>query len=181
MNYQTIAEIYEANAKIREKLKAKIANLSDEQLESRFDENGWTIREIIEHLTTVENGMATICSRLLQKAVEENSGNDGKANISPEFLEKLKSRGDRRIHKFQAPERVLPKANLSIAECLAKMDESAEVLQQIRAGLESVDTQKHKFPHPAFGDLSATEWLSLIGGHELRHLDQIEEILSAEK
>ena len=181
MNYQTIGEIYEANAKIREKLKATIANLSEAQLESRLDENGWTIREIVEHLSIVENGMATICSRLLQKSVEENIANDGKANISAEFLEKAKLIANRRERKAQAPDRVLPSGTFSVAESLAKMEENSEILRQIRSGLELTDTQKYKFPHPFFGDLSATEWLSLIGGHEFRHLDQIEEILSAQK
>ena len=36
----------------------------------------------------------------------------------------------------------------------------------------------HKFPHPFFGELSATEWLVLLGGHEARHTAQIERILS---
>jgi hypothetical protein len=181
MNYQTIGEIYEANAKIREKLKATIANLSEAQLESRLDENGWTIREIIEHISIVENGMAKICAKLLRESVEENLSNDGKANISPEFLERAKLITDRRNRKVQAPERVMPSGGLSVAESLAKMDENAGILQQIRAGLELTDTQKHKFPHPFFGDLSATEWLVLVGGHEYRHIDQIEEILSAQK
>lgn len=181
MNYQTIGEIYEANAKIREKLKAVIANLSDDELDSRLDENGWTIREIVEHLSIVENGMTKICTRLLRQSAEENLPNDGKTAISAEFLEKSKHIANRREKKLPAPERVLPGENLSIAESLAKMDENAELLQQIRLGLENTDTNKHKFPHPFFGDLNASEWLALIGGHELRHIDQIKEILSAQK
>ena len=180
MNYQTIGEIYEANAKIREKLKATIANLSEEQINSRLNENGWTIREIVEHISIVEGGMATICSRLLQKSAEENLANDGKANISAEFLEKATLIANRRERKAQAPERVIPTGTLSIAESLAKMDENAKIFEQIRTGLETTDTQKPKFPHPFFGDLSATEWLALVGGHEFRHIDQIEEILSVQ-
>lgn len=181
MNYQTIGEIYEANAKIRAKLKSVIENLTDEQTNLRLDENGWTIREIVEHITIVENGMATICSRLLQKSAEENLANDGKANISAEFLEKAKLIANRRERKAQAPERVLPSGTLSVAESLAKMEETSKLLQQVKEELEAIDTQKHKFPHPFFGDLSATEWFALVGGHEFRHIDQIEEILSAPK
>ena len=181
MNYQTIGEIYEANAKIRQKLKTTIENLSEEQIESRLNETGWTIREIVEHISIVEGGMAMICSRLLQKSAEENISNDGKANISAEFLEKAKLIANRRERKAQAPERVLPSGTLSIADSLVKMDENAKILEQIRVGLETTDTQKHRFPHPFFGDLSATEWLALVGGHEFRHIDQIEEILSAQR
>jgi hypothetical protein len=182
MNYQTIAEIYEANAKVREKLKATIADLTDEQLNFRANETTWTIQEIVEHISIVERGMATICSRLLQKAAAENISNDGQANISHEFLTKANSIADRRTRKAQAPDMVQPTGNSSVAESLARMDENAKILQEIRHGLETVHTPKHKFPHPFFGDLSATEWLALIGGHEFRHIDQIEEILEqAEK
>jgi hypothetical protein len=181
MNYQTIGEIYEANAKIRAKLKAVIENLSEEQTNLRLAENGWTIREIVEHISIVESGIATICSKLLQKSVEEKTANDGKANISAEFTEKAKQIANRRERKLQAPERVLPGGALSIAESLSRMDETFKIFEQIRAGLETIDTQKFKFPHPYLGDLSATEWLSLAGGHEYRHIDQIEEILSVRK
>lgn len=178
MNYQTIGEIYEANTKIRRKLKATIENLNEEQINSRLNESGWTIGEIVEHIAIVENGMATICSRLLKKAAEENIPNDGKANISAEFLEKAALIANRRERKAQAPERVLPSGTLSVADSLAKMEETSQILEQIRTGLETVNTQKYKFPHPFFGDLSASEWFALIGGHEFRHIDQIEEILS---
>lgn len=179
MNYQTIGEICEANAKIRRKLKAVIENLSEEQINSRLNESGWTIGEIVEHIAIVESGMAKICSRLLQKAGEENIPNDGSANISAEFIEKAALIANRRERKAQAPEIVLPSGSLSIADSLAKMEETSKLLEQVRTGLETVNTQKYRFPHPFFGDLSATEWFALIGGHEFRHIDQIEEILSA--
>jgi uncharacterized damage-inducible protein DinB len=177
MNYQTISEIYEANTKVRDKLKSIIADLTDVQLNFRTGENCWTIREIVEHLSIVENGMATITSRLLQKSAEENLANDGKAFISHEFLAKANSIADRQKRKVQAPERIVPTGKLSIAESLTRMEENGQILQQVRSGLETVDTQKFKFPHPFFGDLNATEWLALIGGHESRHINQIEEVL----
>jgi hypothetical protein len=34
------------------------------------------------------------------------------------------------------------------------------------------------FPHPFFGELSAIEWLCLIGGHEQRHLKQIKRVMA---
>jgi len=178
MGYQTIAEIYEGNAKIRTKLKQTVENLTDEQLNFRMDENAWTPREIVEHISIVEGGIAGICARLLQKSAEENLPNDGSANISVEFLEKSSSAGDRRTAKLQAPDRVKPSGTLSIEESFAKLKENSEMLKQIRTGLETVNTQKAKFPHPHFGDMTATEWLLLIGGHERRHIDQIEEILT---
>ncbi|MCU0238355.1 MAG: DinB family protein [Pyrinomonadaceae bacterium] len=177
MNYQTISEIYEANAKVREKLKQTIANLTDEQINFRPNETSWTINEIVEHIAIVENGMAKICGKLLSNSAENNLGNDGKTFISAEFLQKAGLIANRRERKAQAPERVLPSGNLSISESFAKMDENAQIFSAIREGLEKTNTKDATFPHPFFGDLNATEWLALAGGHEVRHIDQINEIL----
>ena len=176
MNYQTIAGIYESNAKVRAKLNETLENLTDEQLNFRVDENWWTIREIVEHISIVEGGIAIICSRLLEKSAEENLPNDGSANISEEFL-KTSGSADRRTTKLQAPDRVKPSGTLTIEESFAKLNANSEIFNKIRVGLETVNTQKAKFPHPYFGDMTATEWLLLVGGHERRHIDQIEEIL----
>lgn len=181
MNYQTISEIYEANQKIREKLKQTLANLSDEQSNFRLNETSWTIAEIVEHIAIVENGMAKICGKLLSKSTENSLRNDGKTFISNEFLEKAALIADRRKRKAQAPERVFPSGKLSITESFAAMDENAKILESIREGLEKTDTKDAKFPHPFFGDLNATEWLALLGGHEIRHIDQIKEILETNK
>jgi uncharacterized damage-inducible protein DinB len=178
MNYQTVAEIYSANKTIREKLHETISTLTHDQLIFRADKNTWTITEIVEHIAIVENGMASIASGLLQKATAENIENDGSANISAGFLERASQIADRRERKVVAPERVVPTGRLSIADSFVKMDENAKLLTHLRKGVETVNTQKAKFPHPFFGDLTATEWLALIGGHELRHIDQIKEILS---
>jgi uncharacterized damage-inducible protein DinB len=178
MNYQTIAEIYAANETIREKLHETVSNLTNDQLIFRADKNTWTITEIVEHIYIVEGGMASIASSLLQKSSAEKIENNGSANISEEFLKKTALIANRRERKAVAPERVVPTGRFSVAQSLEKMKENAKLLNHIRKGLETVNTQKAKFPHPFFGDLTATEWVALVGGHELRHIDQIEEILS---
>ncbi len=181
MNYQTIDEIYEANGKIREKLKATINNLSDEQVNFRVDENTWTIAEIVEHISIVENGMSKICAKLLHKSAEENLPNSGQANLSAEFIEKVSALLADKTRKAQAPERVLPQGNVKIAESLGKMNETAQLLIELRPAFQTISAVKNTFPHPFFGDLSATEWLAIIGGHEFRHINQIERILSQQQ
>jgi uncharacterized damage-inducible protein DinB len=181
MNYQTINEIYEANKKIREKLKQTVFDLNEEALNYRLNEEGWKIKEIVEHLSIVENGIAKLIVRLLEKSKESAIENKGNAHISENGLKALHLLRDREKRKVQAPERVLPSGNLSIAESFATMDENAKILESIREDLEKFDTKDAKFPHPFFGDLNTTEWLALIGGHENRHINQIEEILELQK
>lgn len=174
MKYQNIEEIYTANDQIREKLKAFIENLSDEQADKLTEDGKWSVAQIVEHIAKVEVGMTQISGKLLSEAKKNGITSDGKAFISDEFLQKA---GSAQNEKFEAPERVRPEGGKTIAESLKNLEESREKLYELKPLFEQVECSDFKFPHPAFGDLTAHEWLALVGGHELRHLAQIKRIL----
>lgn len=174
MNYQTIADVYEVNDKIREQLKETIGNLTDEQASALPEGEKWTIAQIVEHLSKVEDGITRISAKLLGKAQENAKTADGKIKISDEFLQNIARAKDQ---KFNAPEIVHPQGNQTISESLAKMEENRRRLNELRPLFESVECSGYKFPHPTFGELTAHEWLALVGGHEARHLAQIKRIL----
>jgi uncharacterized damage-inducible protein DinB len=174
MNYQTIEEIYAANDKIREKFKSVVADLPDDKVNAAVEGENWTVAAIVEHLSMVEDGMMKICAKLLREAEANQGKADGEANISGDFLQKL-SMG--REQKFQAPERVHPSGSKTVAESLTVMDENRARLYEMKTSFETVECADFIFPHPAFGDLSAHEWLALLGGHEMRHTAQIIRIL----
>jgi len=173
MNYQTISEIYEANDKIRERLKNTVSNLSDEQLNFLPADGEWTIANIVEHVSLVDGGIIRLSAKLLTDAREKGERSDGTAKISEAFLQEASI-----PRKLQAPERVRPTGTRTVAESFAKMDENREKLEELRSLFETVECSDLKFPHPYFGDLTAHEWLALLGGHEARHTKQIEGILS---
>ena len=104
MNYQTISEIYDANDRVRVRLKETVSDLSDAEL-NFMPEGGWTIAGIVEHLSLVENGMSRMCAKLLHEARAAGGKSSGEAKISPEFLQKLAGEGNA---KMEAPERVRP-------------------------------------------------------------------------
>lgn len=176
MIYNNVGEIYEAIDKTRAKLKEKISQLSDEQLDKREDEHGWTIAEIVEHLATVENGGLRIAQKLLREADNENTKWDGAFREPLSFVEKATAIKDR---KLQAPTMVHPTGERSVAESLAKMDDNRRQLAELRSQLEAADVSAATFPHPVFGDLNAYQWLAVVGLHERRHLAQIERIIAS--
>ncbi|MET0753197.1 MAG: DinB family protein [Pyrinomonadaceae bacterium] len=175
MNYQNISEIYDANDKIRTKLKETVSSLTEEQANFLPEGEKWTVANLVEHISMVENGIARISAKLLGEAQAAGGKTSGEAKISESFLEKA---AWGRTQKFEAPERTHPSGKLTIAESLAKLDENRLKLEELRPLFESVECSDFKFPHPAFGNMSAHEWLALIGGHELRHMQQIKKILS---
>ena len=174
MNYQTIEEIYAGNERIRARLKDLLSTLQPEQATALPADEKWTIAEIVEHIAIVDASTIKICSKLLKKAQDAGQTSDGKATISETFLE-----GGQKIAKIkvEAPSFVQPTGEKSLADSLAKLEETAELARELRTLFETIGGTEQKFPHPFFGDISAQEWLALKGGHEMRHIKQIEKVL----
>lgn len=171
MNNQTIGDIYANNDKIREKTKQVVASLTAEQFASLPEGEKWTIAEILEHIAIVQDGMTKISAKLLTQAKAAGKASDGAARLSENFAVKA---SEAATLKFEAPDRVRPTGKQSVEESLKKMDETRGELEKLRPLFESVECHDYKFPHPFMGDLTAHEWLALVGGHEARHLRQIE-------
>ncbi len=174
MSNQTIADIYMANDNIRAKLKETIAKLNDEQLAFLPDGEKWTIAHIVEHIAIVQDGMTRISAKLLAQAQSAGKKSNGEVILTDNFAKKAV---EARQLKFEAPDIVHPTGKLTINESLAKMEENRQNLEKLRPLFESVECADYKFPHPFMGQLTAHEWLTLVGGHEARHLAQIEKIL----
>ncbi len=177
MNYSSINEIYAANDATREEL-ITLLNTVEAERESLIPAGEvWSVAHCAEHVQIVEYGMFRICSKLLGEAEKNGELSDGKILISDSLIsgaEALKTK------KNKAPDRVKPTGLQSIAESIEKMVETRQQLNVLRPGFETYDGNRHKFPHPYFGDLSAIEWLILIGFHESRHISQIRRIRGSE-
>jgi len=62
---------------------------------------------------------------------------------------------------------------------LRRLESGRELIRMMHDDIASHDVSNHKFPHPFFGDLTAAEWLVMLGAHEARHTKQIERLLTA--
>ena len=178
MKFETIADIYNGNAKVRERLKQLVADVTPEQASAAREGEDWTIAQIVEHIAMVDGSTLRICAKLLSKAEAAGRSAEGDVEISDAFMHKSREIA---TMKVQAPDVVQPSGDRSIAESLAQLDENAVQLETMRPMFETVDGTGFKFPHPFFGDISAQEWLTLKGGHELRHIKQIERLLESGK
>jgi len=175
MKYETIEEIYNGNAKARARLKELVSSLTADQLSALPEGEKWTIAQIVEHIAMVDESTTRVCAKLLKQAEDAGQTSDGKAVISDNFLQKG---SEIAVIKVEAPDIVQPRGEKTIAESIAKLDENAEQLANMRERFDSVGGTEFKFTHPFFGDISAQEWLALKGGHEMRHIKQIEKVLA---
>lgn len=178
MSNQTIGDIYAANEKIREQTIASLSNVTDEQAVFLHDGETWTVAEFVEHVAIVADGMTKISAKLLAQAKAAGKASNGAANLSANFAQKA---AQARELKFEAPDRVRPTGTKTVAESLEKLRAAKQDLENLRPLFEQFECSDFRFPHPFMGDLTAHEWLALVGGHEARHLRQIENIIGKMK
>ena|SRR5436190_2670786 len=175
MRYETFADIYSAGLKVRAALAETLSGISPAEATLLPDGEKWTIGQIVEHLSMVDSGISRICAKLLGEAKGIGKPSDGILKLSPDFLEKAAVVAD---VKVEAPERVQPTGNVSVADALGKMTANRPAIETLRADLEKYDLSGPKFPHPYFGDITAAEWLVVAVGHEHRHTKQIQRLLA---
>lgn len=175
MRYESIADIYSANQKIREQFAATVSGISPEDAAILPVGEKWNIQQIVEHVSIVGSGVAKICSKLLAGAKEDGIESDGSFTLSANFGERAAAIA---VTKVEAPERVHPTGEVSIEESLAALTAATEAYDSLRPDMERYDLSAHTFPHPFFGPLTAAEWLVMAGLHEKRHASQIESLLA---
>ena len=173
MKFETIADIYFANRSIRERLAGVLDTVKPDEATAEPD-GGWSIQKIVEHLTMVEFGTARICTKLLNEAKQAGKTSNGRVELSAVFAERTAQVATQRL---EAPDRVHPTGTVTIPESFERMDANKKLFDEMRPDLEHYDLSQHKFRHPYFGDITAAEWLVIMGGHELRHTKQIEKLL----
>ena len=174
MKYESIADIFSANSKIREGLEIVLGGVAPEEAQKGPEDGSWSIQQIVEHLALVGGGAARICTKLVDGARADDRPADGTFSLSDEFNHRSEMAA---AAKIQAPERVVPTGQIPIAESLQNLAAAQAVLEGLQPDMERLDLSGHTFPHPFFGELTAAEWLVIAGGHEMRHTLQIQRVL----
>lgn len=177
METKSIDEVYAKNDAVGQKLIALLESLDDETVCRRPSGEKWSIANVVEHVSLVESSMIKICSKLLGKAEAGNLTADGTIAASESFKAKAIEIA---TMKLEAPEFVQPTCEATLQQSMDRFSENKEKLYELKSQFEKFDSNGHRFPHPFLGDLSAGEWLMLIGGHKLRHLKQIEKLAAME-
>ena len=149
MTYDTVDDVFATNEAVRRRLLARVEGL--EEARANASEGGWTVAQIVEHLSIAEPRITNAIEGMLA-ATEGDSGE----------------------RKTFAPGTGL--TGLPLAEGLTRLKESRASLEALRPRFQSADYSR-LLKHPAFGMLNAGQWLAFLGMHEQRHLRQIERIL----
>lgn len=160
--------MFEKIQKIREKVLKSVRSLSDEQLNEIPEEGKWSVAQVLEHLYLMEMNTVDGILETLSKDV-----------YNPTEEKPIHQILDRTVKRV-APDDLTPSRKFQTLEELErKLNQSREALLQSIEGVSEEDLENKSFIHRRYGLLSIRQWVLLVGYHEERHLQQIEEIKEA--
>jgi len=170
-----LQELVDRISRQREKLLASISGLSDAQLNHKQSDDTWSISDVLNHVSLVDEANAKLTSNMLKRARAENPPTDSSPEGSElhSLDEIFKVMG---VSKFQAPEFVAPHTHSSVEDSLARLDNSRERMLANVEQLNGFDLTGVTHPHPFAGPLNTYQWILIAGAHEHRHAEQIERI-----
>src|SRR5262245_60882274 len=172
-----LQELVDRISRQREKLLASVSGLNEAQLNYKQDDNTWSVRDVLNHVSLVDEANAKLTSIMLNKVRAESPPPDPSPEGSElhSIHEIFKVMSER---KFQAPEFVAPHANSSVEASLNRLRESRERMLSNLQQLDGLDLRELTHPHPFAGPLNTYQWVLVAGAHEHRHAEQIERIKS---
>ncbi len=174
MRYESIADIYSANEKFRGEFLNTVTAIQPDEATALPDGEKWSIQQIVEHVSIVDAGVAGLCAKMLDKAKVDGKPSDGSFALSESFVSQAAGIAQ---NKLEAPDRVHPTGEVSIAESLERLAVTVSTIDALQNELVQYDLSEHTFPHPYFGQLNSGEWLVVLGLHQNRHRQQIENLL----
>lgn len=176
MEYTSISDIFTVNLLFRQRLLETLAEVKPEEADVVAPGEKWTIQQVAEHVSLVGSGIARICGSLLEASKTDAKPADGSFRLSEEFGSNAAKIA---TMKLEAPEMVAPSGKVSIEEAIDRLERSMLTVSGMQDDLQRYDVAGHTFPHPYFGELTAAEWLVVLGRHEDRHRRQIRRMLTA--
>jgi hypothetical protein len=153
----------------RDAVVAATKGLSEAQLTFKPAPDRWSIAEILEHITVVENLMY---ENVTEKIMKEPAGAADRdtAKIDARVLAMIPDRS----RKVKAPQEFVPTGRWPAADTL---NQFLKVRARTIAILESTpDLRAHVGGQSPLGPLDAYEWLMYAAGHSGRHTKQILEV-----
>jgi len=161
----------------RKDLHQSFAGVPGDRLCQRPSAGGWSVAEILEHLTMVESGVARLITKRVGRAREAGLGEEKSTESVLASFNQHSARLDTAV--MQAPATVQPRINVDISEALEGLESSREALRAAAVAATGLSLGEIKHTHPLLGELDLYQWLIFVGQHEGRHKKQIERTLNS--
>jgi hypothetical protein len=159
----------------RAALRAAVEAVPATRRETRAVADRWSVAEVLEHLTRVEEQITRLLASKLSEAQLT-----GTLEPEPE-TGPLTDNIDRdrildRSRRITAGERVLPRGGMDAAAALAALEKTRANLRDLVITYDGMAIGAVAHPHPVLGIINGYQWVDFIGIHEARHTAQIREL-----
>lgn len=148
----------------------QLTGISDAQLNFRAGEGRWTIAEIAEHITVVEEALFGLVTNGTLKAVQPKCEEPFRVIDTMVILAAIN-----RSQKFSAPEQVRPNGRWKTVPELAASFEKTRSTSIDFMKNNKVDL-RNRFGAGPMGTLDAFQQLLFMTAHSERHLAQLKEV-----
>jgi len=140
----------------------------------RVDSETWSAGEVIEHLYLVEGSIARLIARSVERARAEGLELEDEAESVMGSLDSVRITD--RSRRIIAPERVMPRGELTADQGLAALKESRHALVSALEGGNGLALGRIAQAHPLLGPLNLYQWVLFVGQHEARHAGQLQDL-----
>jgi uncharacterized damage-inducible protein DinB len=160
-------QLEEARIKLRKAVDSVPANMRGR----RPGDDRWSVNEILEHLSLVEQRFAGLIAMRITEAQQAGLGpeRDTRDPFPPALRQMLDDRANRR----SAPEAVHPKGGLDHTAAWVAVERSRTLMHDTVAAADGLALSQVIHKHPVFGTLNVYQLVELVANHEVRHSRQI--------
>ena len=146
--------------------------------ETRPIPSQWSVAEVLEHLTRVEEQITRVLTAKLSEA--RTAGQLQPQSDTSPIAGSLNHDAilDRR-RTVTAGERVQPRGEMNWSAALTALDATRVTLRELVTSMDGLALETFTLPHPALGVINGYQWFLFIGSHEARHAAQIREVATA--
>jgi DinB superfamily len=169
-----LAELLDYAEAQRAGLLAAVAEVPEPLRNQRPDPDSWSVAEVLEHLFRVEQGIARLIRRALERAKAAGLGPEGETETLLGSLDRF--RISQRAGRMPSPELVSPKGELTASQAVTALAESRRELRAAALEGDGLALNSILRPHVILGPLTLYQWILFLGQHEARHTLQIQEI-----
>ena len=150
----------------REKLLNEITSIDYTDFNKQLTDKEWTIAQICHHLVLTEDVFRGGIERNIQKA-----------DVQSFQQRSIQTIRDRK-YKIEAPDIVKPTIqDFDIQEIINQLKKVRDKLTSTLSNIQDDSILSRKtIKHPVFKEVTLKQWIEMLYLHELRHIDQIQDI-----
>ncbi|MEO7522242.1 MAG: DinB family protein [Gemmatimonas sp.] len=171
--HQRITELLRDLDASRAELRALVSSLPAEVLNAPAKDEQWSVADILEHLSMVEDGAGRLFTNIAKEVASAGVRETDTSSVLA--LNDAFQIATSPI-KVTAPERVAPKAGLSAVESMARLEAAREKLKSAMTRASGLALGSATMPHPLFGPINGYQWVLATSQHEQRHITQLRRV-----